>query len=879
MTPHNWHALSKDGVAVRFSTDVARGLSGEEARKRRAKKANRLPQQAPDTLLKRTWRQFKSPIVLVLVFAGAAAVFVGTRADVIVIAAALLVNVVIGVYQEQRAAHTFAALRNKTAARATVIRDDLPREIDAVDIVSGDMVILSAGTAVPADLRLTEAHELSANEVSLTGEWLPITKNTAPVSDGTVLAERTNMVYAGTLITAGSGRGVVVAVGADTELGKIAAALASIEEPETPLARDMRRVARFLLLLAALAIALVFGLSIARGVPLGDAMIMAVAIAVASVPEGLPAAVTVALALGMERILAAGGLVKGLLSAETLGATSVILTDKTGTLTEGRMRVVGLATNEGIFEDATTPEAAEVLRSAILASDGYLEEVVEPQDDEEKFIAHGRPIEQAIIFAGISDGISKSVLSTQYPRIDEMPFSSSRRFGGMLVSEKGKSVAYLSGAPELFIARPRDALLFKKILSKAARASERVIAVARVPWQEKTFPKDGDSADLLAHAKLIGFVIFADTPRPEAAAAVKDMRAAGARVVMATGDNPETAIVVARAVGIATAREHPYTGTDIAALSDEKLYHLIMAHPVFARVTPADKMRMVRVLRDHEEVVAMTGDGINDAPALRSAAIGIAIGSGTDVAKEAADMILLKDSFAVVTAAIREGRRLRDNVKKILVYLVATNFGETFVIVTALLIGLPLPLLPTQILWGNLVTGGAMNVAFAFEPLYPSAMGRKPKDPENAQVLSKSVIKLILLVGLSTGLLLIGLFLFLVHQNIAEGDVRTMMFVALSFTSMFTAFSLKSFGTPLSRISLASNKFLLVALAGSALLLLIALFVPGVQYLVSTVPLSGAEIFLLLLVGLADLALVESAKYFFYIRPAAARTRAHIQVY
>ncbi|HQU07944.1 MAG: hypothetical protein B7X04_00840 [Parcubacteria group bacterium 21-54-25] len=872
MAAPSWYALPVDAVVERLATNSVRGLSSAEVQKRHAKKLNQLPETAPDTLIKRIGRQIHNPIVLVLVFATVVAVFVGTHADAIVIAVALLFNVVIGVYQEQRAAHTFAALRRKAAVQATVIRDNEPHEIDAANIVPGDIVLLSAGTAVPADIRLIETHELAANEVALTGEWVPITKTAEPVAGDAVLAERTSMIYAGALITAGSGRGITVAIGTETELGKIAVALATTKESETPLARDMRHIAQFLLLLAAVAVALVFGLSIARGVPFDEAAIIAIAVAVASIPEGLPAAVTVVLALGMERILAAGGLVKELLSAETLGATSVILTDKTGTLTEGRMRVVGLATHRGVFENAIhNEEAAAVLRAALLASDGYLEEADALQENGEPLVAHGRPIEQAIIFAGIEAGISKSVLSTEYPRIDELPFDSARRFGGMLVSEKGESVAYLSGAPELFIEHTRDAHLFKEILSTAARESERMIAIARTPWHTETLPTDSATTDLLTHAQLIGFVIFADTPRPEVAAAVKDIRAAGARVVMATGDNPETAIVVARAVGIANSNERPRTGADLQKLSDDDLYQLIMAHSVFARVTPDDKLRMVRVLRDHKEVVAMTGDGINDAPALRSAAIGIAIGSGTDVAKEAADIVLLKDSFAVITAAIREGRRLRDNVKKIFVYLVATNFGETFLIVAALIAGLPLPILPTQILWENLVTGGPMNVAFAFEPLYESAMNRKPKDPENAQVLSRAVVKLIALAGFLTSLLLIGLYWLLIQAQIPEGQLRTMMFVALSFSSMFTAFSLKSLGTPFTRIPLASNKFLLAALGVSVLMLLSAFFVPGIQYLVYTVSLSVAEIVLLLCVGLADLVLVEFAKYLFYIRPALRR--------
>lgn len=867
MTIQDWHALSVDTVIDQLDTNIEQGLSVQIVTQRHSEKLNQLPQRKPDTFLQRVARQFKNPIVLVLVFSTIVTVVLGMYADALFIAAALLINMVIGVYQEQRAAHTFATLHSKATVYTTVVRDKELHEINSRDIVVGDIVLLLAGSAVPADLRLVEAHELTANEITLTGEWSPIEKDTDSISETTVLAERTNMVYAGTLITGGSGRGVVVSVGTDTELGKIAVALATTEQSETPLVRDMRHIMQLLFILVVIATVLVFGVSLIHGKSLATAAIIAVAIAVASVPEGLPAAVTVVLAIGMERILATGGLVKNLLSAETLGATSVILTDKTGTLTEGRMRVVGVATTNGVVDDATsTAKDMEVLRSALLASDGYLEELDETVSDTERFIAHGRPIEQAIIFAGISAGLSKSVLNRDYPYVDELPFDSKRKFGGKLVMEQGTPVAYLSGAPEVFIEHDKDARVFKKILSSAAKKSERMIAVARVRLHTTTFAKGEEIMDLLKHTKLIGFIIFADTPRTEVAGAVRDIRAAGARVIMATGDNPETAIVVARAVGIATADEHPHIGTDIENLSDNALYQQMMGSSVFARVTPEDKLRMVRVLRDHKEVVAMTGDGINDAPALRSAAIGIAIGSGTDVAKEAADMVLLKDSFAVIVTAIREGRRLRDNMKKIFTYLVATNFSEAFLIIIALAAGLPLPLLPAQILWANLVTGGPMNVAFAFEPLYASVMKRKPKDPENAEILSKSVIQLIVFIGLATGMLLIALFFLLQITGIPETQMQTMMFVALTFTSLFTALSLKSFGTPLRHIDLLSNKFLVGSLFVSVIALLAALFLPGLQFLVHTVPLSGLEIGLLLIVGLADLAFVELAKYLFYIR-------------
>ncbi|HFC10781.1 MAG TPA: HAD family hydrolase [Candidatus Kaiserbacteria bacterium] len=886
MSKKEWYSKSVSDVISHFSTDLQKGLSEEEAGRRLAKGVNKIPEPKQETMFMHVVDQLKSPIALVLVFATIGALFVGTFSDATVIIVALLVNVVLGVFQEHRVESSFSSLRSKENIRASVVRSGVSREIDSGDIVPGDIVLLSAGTAVPADIRIVETHSLMTNESTLTGEWGSIDKKSEQISKEAVLAERVDMVYAGTFITGGAGRGVVVATGVNTEIGAVSNELSISKKTKTPLERDMLHAARFILMIAVFAIVLVFVLALTHGVPFAEASLVAIAIAVASVPEGLPAAVTVVLALGMERILDAGGLVKSLLSAETLGATSVILTDKTGTLTEGRMRVDSFVTRRGIFTDVEDSESKRVLRSAILASsDGYIERVKGEEGHKEELIARGRPIEQALVFAGLSAGLSESVIRSEHPTIDLLPFDANRRFGGMLVLEKDVKVAYFSGAPEVFLSGSRKSSaetehstgIFTQALNEATSASKRVIAVARVPWHKDYFPTDDDLLKLVGRAKVIGLVTFADTIRKEAGVAVAQMQEAGARVVMATGDNKETAIVVARAVGIANANDIARTGAELAGLSDDSLYELVMKETVFARVTPADKLRIVRVLQNNGEVVAMTGDGVNDAPALKAASIGIAIGSGTDVAKDAADMVLLEDSFAVITDAIREGRRLRDNIKKVFTYLVATTFGGTFVIVTAFAFGFPLPILPTQILWTNLINGGPMNIAFAFEPLYPSAMKRSPRDSENARVLSPSVIKLILAVGLSTGLLLVGLFLFISKLGLPETEIRTMIFVGLSFDAIFTAVSLKSFGTPITQISFFSNRFLIVALLGSVFMIAVALFVPPVQFLLNTVPLSLRDIGILGLLGFADLFMVEFAKYIIYIRPMA-RARGAIRV-
>lgn len=877
-----WHALALSDAAEYLETDHVRGLSRDEAAKRLLEGANRMPEPERDGFLMRLLKQFASPITLVLVAASIATLLLSHVTDSLVILAALLVNVVMGLVQEGRASRAFEALKEGEARFAMVIRGGEPLRIPAEELVPGDLVMLSTGNAVPADLRLVETHGLSVNESALSGEWMAVEKDTEGTHEEAPLVERTGMAYAGTLIAAGAGKGIVVATGSETELGKIALELGKKDESVTPLMRDIRQVARLILIVVSFVIVGIVALGLLRGLPLDESLFTAIALAVASVPEGLPAAVTVVLALGMERILKSGGLVRNLLAAETLGTTSIILTDKTGTLTEGRMtleRYVGKSGSAGAADDT---EPAMLLTGAVLASNAYVEEV-QGAPESERLVVHGRPIEAAIVTAGLAYGVEQHVLLAERPRIDELHFDSSRRFGGMIVREGDVPVAYVTGAPELFLASVKtvrdgdgtDHALkgatlshFEDALSDAAASGKRVIAVARIPAGDAFPPEDALPA-FLAEGSLLGLLVFSDVIRPEAARAIQDMRAAGARVIMLTGDNPETALSIARTVGIATDdEERAYTGAELSGLSDAELLLVLRERVVFARVAPAEKLRIATVLKDAGEVVAMTGDGVNDAPALRSAAIGIALGSGTDVAKEASDLVLLDNGFSVITAAIREGRRLRDNFKKIFAYMLSTNFSEVALIAFSLIVGLPLPILPTQILWSNLVEGGLMNFAFAFEPLYPDAMKRGPKDPETARVLSPKLLRLIGVVGTITSVTLISVYAYLVYlTDLALPEIQTLMFVAVSVNCIFMAFSMKSFGTPLWKLPLFSNMFLLVSLLGSVALLFAALYVPMLQMLVHVSPPTVLQILMLVGFGFVNLATIELAKWIVFIRP------------
>lgn len=872
-----WHAKEIDDVAQLVGGTLEEGLSESEAERRLLTGRNALPRPKQASIFVLLYRQLKSPIALVLLIAALITCLIAHYADALVITAALFVNVAIGVFQEGRASKAFSALAKEEATHAFVIRDGKRQEVAAEAITKGDLIALAPGMKVPADARLIETHGLEMQEASLTGEWIPAEKNEAVIAEDAPLAERANMVYAGTLVTSGSARALVVATAGMTELGAIAKELSQTQHAETPLQRDMRSVSRLLLVVVAVILVIIAVLAYFRGLPLEETLLVAIAVAVSSIPEGLPAAITVVLALGMERILKSGGLVRNLLAAETLGTTSIVLTDKTGTITEGKMEAVGFVTLDRTTEDSAGPSAHRMLRAAILASDGFTEEVDAPSPASDSIVVRGRPMDQAIIRAGLEAGLSESLLRKEHERLDELSFSSVRRYAGAIVQDTEGPVAYVSGAPELFLEKaglsPEHREFYLDALGRATMEGKRVLAVGSVAVTATAFPEEEKLGSFLDHITLFGFVIFSDIIRADARESIERIRAAGARVIMLTGDNPETARWFAEQVGIAAPGTRAVTGTDIAGLSDADLLLLLRTEQVFARVSPSDKLRIARTLVNAGEVVAMTGDGVNDAPALEAASIGVALGSGTDVAKEASDIVLLTDSFSVITSAIEEGRRLRDNVKKLLAYMLATNFSEMLVITVALAAGFPLPILPTQIMWANLIEGGLMNIALAFEPLYPSALKRSPKHPDVARVISPDLLKFIVIVGAGGGTLLIGLELFLLSSGLPIAELQTIMFVALSADAVLGAYSLKSFATPIWKLNPMGNKALLASLAISTAMIFVALFVPPIAALVHTVPLSLTDVALLFVFGIANVVIVETAKYIVFIGPERKRTR------
>jgi Ca2+-transporting ATPase len=895
-----WHSLRSETVVEKLSIDTECGLSEDAANgSRELHGSNALTERRQTGLLKRFFRQFKNPLILILLVAGAATLLLGEYTDSIVIFIALLVNVVIGTFQEERASKAFSILAKEQKTEATVIRDGSKRVISASEVVVGDVVELDAGMSVPADIRLIQENNLKINEAALTGEWMAVTKQTEKLSAETAVSERSNMAYKGTLVAAGEGRGVVVAVGDDTELGRIARELSVEDGKDTPIQQHMQQLAQFVSVISLVIVVLIFILGIARSQELIEMLLVAIAVAVSVVPEGLPAAVTVVLAIGMEKILDRGGLVKNLRAAETLGSTTTILTDKTGTLTEARMVVSDLISLDRIKADqleevegdgsVLSPLQLHLLEGAVASSDAFVE-----YGTDGGRVVRGRPIERALVQRGLEANFNKEEIDDR--RIDFLSFSSKNRFAVSLSRAKEEedenNELFVSGAPETVLEYSSfiydegettqiDKNMREHILQLQARKSaegKRLIAIAFRPnaSEEIERAQEGEPAESqVSDLIFLGMISFSDPIRDDVPESIAQAKSAGVHVLMVTGDNPETAQYIARQAGIATDDTKPLTGTDLEGMSDGDILTAVRERTVFARVLPEQKLRLARLLRDQDEVVAMTGDGVNDAPALQAADIGVAVGSGTEVAKEAADLILLNDSFSIIVSAIEEGRRIIDNLKKIISHLLSASFGEVFLIAGALALALPLPVTPAQILWINIVEGGLLTFVFAFEPPAPDIMKRDPRAGRVKNLISTPIKWLIFASGTITGIAAFIIYIILSGTALPIEQIRTVMFVILTIDALLFTLSLKNFYKPLHKIDFTNNKVLFVSLALGFIALFGAILIPGLREFLGLATLSWGNWLLLAGVGIFDLVVVEVAKYILFQRkrePAGSDT-------
>jgi Ca2+-transporting ATPase len=804
---------------------------------------NRLPEAPPRPAWRRLLDQFSDFMILVLLAAAVMSGLVGDLADTLVILIIVVLNAAIGFWQEWRADQALQALQKMAAPHATVRRTGGQVQlVETEHLVPGDVVLLEAGNLVPADLRLHAVAQLRVDESALTGESVTVEKMQAALPAGDrPLGDRLNMAFKGTLVTHGRAEGLVVATGAETELGRVATLLGDAETRATPLQRRLAAFGKRLSIVVLAICAVIFAIGVLRGEPLLLMALTAISLAVAAIPEALPAVVTVLLALGARRLVAVNALVRRLPSVETLGSVTVICSDKTGTLTLNRMQL-----HEhrawGVPDDALWT-AAVLCNDAVTGPQGWV----------------GDPTETALLQAAQDAGLDVAALQQQNPRRHEWPFDADRKRMSTLHTQGDGWRAYVKGAPEAVLPRCSGGAELDEALATAqawAAQGMRVLAVAQREGRDEVVAVPADAFE--QGLTLLGLVGLIDPPRPEARAAVAECLAAGVRPVMITGDHPATALAIARDLGIASDGEAAVlTGTELARLDAPALEAAVLRVSVYARMDPAQKIRIVQALQAQGQFVAMTGDGVNDAPALRSADIGVAMGrGGTDVAREAASLVLLDDNFATIVGAVREGRRIFDNIRKFIRYALTGNSGEIWVLFLAPLLGLPIPLMPIHILWVNLVTDGLPGLALATEPAERGVMQRPPRPPGES-VFAHGLWQHALWVGLLIGGLCLGVQAWALSSHgddAARTHWQTMVFTVLTLAQMAHLLAIRSERDSLFTQGLASNAPLLGAVALTLVLQLATIYVPWLQPIFHTQPLSAGE--LALCFGLAAVVFV-----------------------
>jgi Ca2+-transporting ATPase len=908
--PHPDHATPAAAVAERFGSDPARGLSADDA-------AARLVEHGPNELdrgegvsaARILLGQLRSPMILLLAAAGVLSGALGDVTEAIVIFVVVVLNAWIGFRQEYRAEKAMASLQAMATPMVSVVRGGTSQEIAARELVPGDLVMLGAGSRVPADGRLVEAHALRVDESALTGESVPIDKHADAVAVDAPLAERTSMAYSGTSVAAGRGTMLVIATGMRAELGRVAGLLQGADPGKTPLQQRLDALVRRLALAAGAIVGMVFVLGLVREEPIDTLLLTAVSLAVAAIPESLPAVVTITLALGAQRMLRRNALIRRLYAVETLGSVTTICSDKTGTLTQNRMTVVVLdmAGDRRDLTDERSGDAVglQALRvkptlRLLLVGGALCNDAASAEDGS----LLGDPTETALVAVMQRYGLDKDQLEAATPRVWELPFDSERKrmttvhalptdvrevpeqlreiFEVEHLAAPGGRVAFTKGALDGLLACC-DTLdvggtvvaLDEDQRARALAAGERlagegvrVLGVAMRIWPDPaTIPED---AALESGLTLLGLEGMIDPARPEVRDAVATCRDAGVRAVMITGDHPLTAVVIARDLGLAGDGARAVMGAELAALADDDLAETARRTSVYARVSPEDKLRIVEALQRDGHVVAMTGDGVNDAPALKQADIGVAMGiTGTDVTKDSSDMVLQDDNFATIVGAVREGRVVFDNIRKFIRNILSGNLAEVAVMVLAPLAGMPIPLLPLQILWLNLVTDGLPAMAMAVEPPEPGVM-RRPPTPLGESLLGADRGRSIARRGaVLTVLTLVPAYLL---WDAGDNAWQTVLFTSIAFAELAGGFAMRSERVSLRRLGAFSNRALVGAVTVTVVLQILLVVVPVVRDVLSLEPLSGAHWLLVVGIALAYLVVIELDKALHRRRVAASAT-------
>jgi Ca2+-transporting ATPase len=875
----DWYQLRVEDVLERLKTSAGQGLSRAEA-------ARHLEEYGPNELQAAhrvsPWTllldQFKNILIIILLIATAFSFFLGHEVEAIAIAVIVLFAVVLGFVQEYRAERAIEALRQMAAPTATVIREGQEIEIPARELVPGDVVRLQAGNRVPADLRLIEAINLQAEEAALTGESVPVSKHTDPLpEENLAVADRKNIAYAGTAITYGRGRGAVVATAMQTEFGKIAQLLQTMETGRTPLQENLDKVGQALARAALVIVIIIVGLGLLRGQSFIDMIVFGIALAVAVVPEALPAVVTISLAIGVQRMVKRNALIRRLSAVETLGSVSYICSDKTGTLTKDEMtaRKVFVAGEvfdisgagyepHGSFLSNSAPVTPSeplkrLLSGGILASDASLVK------EGEKWHVKGDPTEGALVVAAAKAGLDKADLEDRFPRVHEIPFTSETKRMTTLHQDSGISVAYAKGAPEIILAtctrqltltgeEPLDDASRTQILEIAHQMAAEALRVLAVATKDDITLEQAEQ-----DMTFLGLIGMIDPPRPEAKEAIRRCEQARIKPVMITGDHPITARAVAQELGLLK-NGLVVTGPELEEIDDQAFEQQVEKIDIYARVSPIHKLRVVTALQNREHIVAMTGDGVNDAPALKKADIGIAMGiTGTDVTKEAADMTLLDDNFATIVAAVEEGRAIFGNIKKYLMYLLSANIGEIGLMAGSSLLGLPLPLSAVQLLYVNLATDGLPALALAVDPPESDLMQRPPRNPRTG-IFTRPVVSLMLVGGIWSTIINLSLFTWALNSGRSPAEAMTMTFVSLVLIEFFKAYNFRSdYRSVL--VQPFANKWLNLAILWEILLILAIIYIPFLQVPFGTFSLTATDWAIIAALAFTISPVLELAKF------------------
>ncbi|CAH2030992.1 cation-translocating P-type ATPase [Trichlorobacter ammonificans] len=874
----NWHVITVDETLGLLDVDPATGLSAAGSARRRARYgANELREQGGRTPLRILGEQFTSTMALILTAAALVSGAAGSLKDAVTIFAIVILFALLGFVQDYRAERAIAALRRLAVPLVRVRRDAAVLDIPASELVPGDIVLLEAGSTVPADCRLLEAHGLRVQESLLTGESEAVEKQTDPLVERSLpLGDRRNLLYMGTQVVAGRAVAVVTATGMSTELGRIATLLQQVGQEWTPLQKRLDRLGKVLAVVSVVIAALIFVIGLLRGEGVREMLLMAVSVAVAAIPEGLPAVVTITLALGAQRMLRRHALIRRLPAVETLGSVTVICSDKTGTLTENRMTVSRLETFTGPCDTDRDGTERLLLAVGALCNDA----VLTVEEGREQVL--GDPTEGALVVAAAERGLFREELACSLPRIAEIPFDSvtkrmitvhriagtvdGLRFPeplppeGKLLAAKGALDALFALCDRLLVGETLEPLdehqraVLQQAADRFAADGQRVLALAA----RVLGPGEDDRLESLDHGFVcLGLAALADPPRSEAREAVLRCRSAGIRPVMITGDHPLTALAIARRVGI----DHSagaLTGPELDSLSDAAFDAAVGSVSVYARVAPEHKLRIVASLQHQGAVVAMTGDGVNDAPALKRADVGVAMGRvGTDVAREASDMVLLDDNFATIVAAVEEGRTIYDNIRKFVVFSVAGNTGKILAVLLLPFLGLPMPLTPLQLLWLNLLTDGLLGLGMGVERPEPDVM-RRPPIAGGSQIFDRATVRYVLLTGTLIGGSCMAVS-WLVWRS--GGPWQTVLFVSLALAQVAQAMALRSFRSSFFNMGLFSNPLLLAMALAVVLLQGLAVYLPALQVFFRTVPLVSAELVLILLPAVAVFLLLEGEKW------------------